>query len=134
MIVVDTSALIAIMRKEPEREVFVRAIREDGDAVISVASILETTMVASRALQRGSQDAVAAFVRDMALRPLPVTLAQVELAQAAFFQHGKGQGGRAQLNFGDCLVYGLAKWLDAPLLFKGDDFAKTDVRFVVSSQ
>jgi ribonuclease VapC len=133
MIVVDTSALIAIMRKEPERDAFVQAIRNDGEPIISVASILETTMVASRALQRGARDAVDAFVLNLALRPLPVTLGQIEVAQAAFFEYGKGQGGRAQLNFGNCMVYGLAKWLNVPVLIKGGDFANTDIVAAVAA-
>jgi ribonuclease VapC len=131
MIVVDTSALIAIMRKEPEREAFVQLIRADEAPMISVASVLEATLVASRALQRGAADAVNDFVDELGLRPVPVTLTQVRIAQKAFFDYGKGQGARSQLNFGDCLVYALARWTGARLLFKGEDFARTDLIFAV---
>jgi len=131
MIVVDTSALIAVIRKEPERESFLAIIRADEAPLISVVSILEATMVSSRALQRGASDAVNDFVAELALRPAPVTLEQIHIAQAAFFAHGKGQGARPQLNFGDCLVYALAKWAGARLLFKGDDFAHTDITAAV---
>jgi ribonuclease VapC len=130
MIVVDTSALIAIMRKEPERNRFVAAIRADEAPLISVVSILEATMVSTRALERGASDVVNEFVADLALRPAPVTLEQIHIAQRAFFDYGKGQGGRPQLNFGDCLVYALTKWAGARLLFKGDDFSHTDIATV----
>jgi ribonuclease VapC len=127
VIVVDTSALIAILRNEPERQQYLEVIADDDNPLISVVSILEATMVASRALQDGAADAVNAFVSELGLRAVPVTIGQVELAQAAFFAHGKGRGGKAQLNFGDCLVYGLAKWCDAPVLFKGVDFSGADI-------
>ena len=74
MIVVDTSALIAVMRREPEREAFLSLIRSDDAPIVSVVSILEATMVASRALQRGASDAVNDFVAELGLRPVPVTL------------------------------------------------------------
>ena len=134
MIVVDSSALIAIMRREAERERFVDAIRNGGLALISTASLLETTMVASRALQRGAADAIDRFIEELALTPVPVTHEQVRIAQGAFFRFGKGQGGRSQLNFGDCIVYGLARWADAALLFKGEDFRHTDVKLASASE
>jgi len=125
--IVETSALVAILREEPERPAFVAAIEGAGRRRISAASYLETAIVidASRTamLSRRFDD----YVRASGLVLEPVTEEQVRIAREAYRDFGKGSGHRAQLNFGDCFAYALAKITGEPLLFKGDDFIHTDV-------
>ena len=128
MIVVDSSALVAILLDEPEREVFARTISDADRAVISVANALEVVMVAvgkAGALGRQRAEIVisSAEVEVMALQPR-----DWQIAVDAFMRFGRGRGHSAKLNFGACMAYALAKSLDAPMLYKGNDFAKTDIR------
>jgi ribonuclease VapC len=128
LIVVDSSALVAIFLREPDRETLQQAIIDDGEAVISAATLLETSIV-FRTFRGGRlpDEALDAFVTET-LRVIDVDRSQVEIARAAHLRFGKGMGHPAQLNFGDCFSYALAKSLDIPLLYKGGDFAKTDIR------
>ena len=129
MIVVDTSALIAIATDEPEAQ-GISEYLESAQSAISVASIFETHMVLSRRWPH-----LASFTDRLVtlfeMSALDVTSRQVEIARAAFDRYGKGMGHPAQLTFGDCFAYALAKSLSAPLLFKGADFAKTDVKAAI---
>lgn len=131
MIVVDTSALIAIFRQEADAERFARCIGEDDQPCISAASVLETSMVL-KGLKRISAIQAEQWLDELldeaGMFVAPVTEAQSRIARDAHLQFGKGGGHPAQLNFGDCFAYALAKSLDAPLLFKGEDFARTDVK------
>lgn len=129
MIAVDTSALIAILREEPEADDFLRAIAQERRAVMSAASLLETSMVlAGRA--RGREDEAFRRIDDTVRRAriavVPLDGEQVYEARRAFREYGKGRHAAA-LNFGDCASYALAKTQGIPLLFKGEDFAKTDL-------
>jgi ribonuclease VapC len=129
VIVVDTSAIVAIFKGEPEAEEFA-AILSDADAVaISTATVLEASIVlrsVKNALEPG--DAwLDRFLAESNVRVEPVTTEQLEIARAAYRTLGKGTGHGAALNFGDCFSYALAKSLSVPLLYKGDDFARTDV-------
>lgn len=127
MIVVDTSALVAIMFREPERELFLRAIGTAAQCLISAGNHLETAIVLG---QRRGSDAVKdldTFIERAAIVTAEVSRAQIGLARAAYRSFGKGNH-PAALNFGDCFAYALAKDLDAPLLFKGNDFSQTDLR------
>lgn len=127
MIVVDTSALVAIVFAEPEREAFVGVIEESGKALISSVSVVEARMVVHG--RRGHRGVV---MLDDLLR-LPVFeavapgAAETDAAYAAFVAYGRGSGHSAGLNFGDVFSYALAKVHGLPLLFKGDDFAQTDI-------
>lgn len=124
--IVDTSALLAIVLGEPESPRFASAIVDAPSAGISVANFLEAAIVLERrgdALARGRLDPVTA---DLGLAFLPVTAAQMHRARAAFVRFGKGRH-PAGLNFGDCFAYALAEETGEPLLFKGDDFARTDI-------
>ena len=127
MIVVDTSALVAIAFAEPEREVFVRIIEGSGKALISTVSVVEARMVVNG--RRGHR---AVVMLDDLIR-LPVfdvaspSSTETDAAYAAFVAYGKGSGHPAGLNFGDVFSYALAKVRGLPLLFKGDDFAQTDI-------
>ncbi|MEO7223534.1 MAG: type II toxin-antitoxin system VapC family toxin [Devosia sp.] len=128
MIVVDTSVLIAMFAKEPDAPIFKSCIAADEDPVISAASLLETSIVL-RTLggRRSSDQELDGFVAEN-LRVVPVDHEQVQIARDAHLKYGKGMGHPAQLNFGDCFSYALAKVLDVPLLYKGGDFSKTDIK------
>ena len=124
--VIDTSALVAMLNDEPEAERFELAVESDPVRMMSTASYLETAIVIDTRfgepggreldlwLHRAGVDLVAAHVE------------QVDFARAAYRRYGKGRH-RAGLNYGDCFSYALAKISGEPLLFKGDDFAHTDI-------
>ena len=124
--VVDTSALIAILQDEPERRVFNEAIEAAETCAMSTASFLETSMIIeSRYGPDGTRDL------DLFISKARITFASVDADQAyvardAFRRYGKGRH-PAGLNFGDCFAYALAKLLDEPLLFKGNEFVLTDI-------
>jgi ribonuclease VapC len=119
--IVDTSALIAILRDEPEARDFAIAIAEADRRRISAANYLETAIVID-----GSRDPIASRRFDDLLREAeigiePVTAEQARVAREAYRDFGRGSGHAARLNFGDCFAYALAKTTGEPLLFKGDD-------------
>jgi ribonuclease VapC len=125
--IVDTSALIAILRDEQEAPIMAQAIEDAAERRISAANWLEAAVVID-----GSQDPVASRRFDELLDVariaiVPVTEAQARIARAAYRDFGKGSGHPAGLSFGDCFAYALAKDTGEPLLFKGRDFAHTDV-------
>jgi ribonuclease VapC len=125
--IIDTSALIAILRDEPEAIAFARAIEAAIARRISAANFLEAAIVIDL-----SKDPIASrrfddLVREACLTIEPVTEAQARIARDAYRDFGKGSGHPAQLNFGDCFAYALARVTGEPLLFKGRDFAYTDV-------
>jgi len=122
--VIDTSALIALIAGEPEAETFLEAITEAPSASLSAASYVEAGIVLERF------PAHAAILDDLLIELdidiVAVTATQARLAREAFRDFGKGRH-PAALNYGDCFSYALAKTIGEPLLFKGDDFARTDV-------
>lgn len=128
--VVDSSALVAIFLQEPEAARFARTIGEEARPIMSAANVLETSIVL-RALKRiapaDAESWLDEFLAAAAIDVAPVTRQQLTVARAAHARFGKGSGHAAQLNFGDCFAYALAISLGAPLLFKGDDFSRTDV-------
>lgn len=127
MIVIDSSALVAILRDEPERNAFIDAIVDHGQPCISAATYVEASMVVELRLgDRGGRE-IDVLIDDIGIATVPVDQAQARIAREAFRRFGKGRH-QAALNFGDCFVYALAKALDAPLLFKGNDFALTDLK------
>ena len=125
MMVIDTSALIAILSNEPERRVFNRRIAAAAETYISAATLLEARIVL---FARFGYQAVLAL--DAFLLRSGMTVVEVSplIADIAFRRFGKGTGHGAALNYGDCFSYALAKHLGAPLLFKGNDFSQTDIR------
>ena len=128
--ILDTSALIAVLYREPEAEHFARLILDADICRISVANYLELSMVVERQIGIEGMRHAETFLRRAAVVLDPVTVAPVELARQAFLDFGKGRH-RADLNFGDCFAYALAKATAEPLLFKGLDFSLTDVVCVV---
>lgn len=128
--IVDTSALVAILRLEDDGRLYERAIEQSPVNRISAGTFLEVSIVIDRArdplISRRLDEflAVAAFVVE------PVTESQARIAREAYRDFGKGSGHRAGLNYGDCFAYALARDLNEPLLFKGDDFVHTDIPYV----
>ena len=124
--VVDTSAVLAILLAEPEAADYAQHIEADPTPLISAASVFEAGIVLiSRHGSEARRD-LRDFIAQGGLQIEPVTAAQVELALDAYQHFGKGRHS-AGLNFGDCFAYALAKTTDQPLLFKGNDFAQMDI-------
>ena len=131
-IVVDTSAIIAILRNEPEKERFVDAILAASPRLMSAVSMQEAGMViAGRFGDAAAWEPLDALLARMGVEIVAHDGALAGLARTAFLRFGKGRHA-AGLNFGDCASYALAKATDVPLLFKGDDFGRTDVRIVAA--
>ena len=124
--IVDTSAMVAIFYGEPEAADFTKRIHGAASTRISVANYVELSMIIEKQLGPEGMIQVDAFFRRAAITIEPVTIDQGNLARQAFLDFGKGRH-KAGLNFGDCFAYALAKDLE-PLLFKGKDFAQTDIR------
>ncbi|MBI4322373.1 MAG: type II toxin-antitoxin system VapC family toxin [Chloroflexi bacterium] len=125
--IIDTSAVLAILRDEPEARSCAEAIAQATTRRISAASFLEAAIVTD-----ASHDPISSRRFDDLLKVAdivvePVTEEQARRGREAYRDFGKGSGHQAQLNFGDCFAYALAKVTGEPLLFKGDDFAQTDV-------
>ena len=125
--IVDTSALVAILYREPEARGFVERIHGADVCRISVANYVELSMVIESQLGPDGMRQAEAFFRRAGVVVEPVTVEHGELARQAFLDFGKGRH-KAGLNFGDCFAYALAKATGEALLFKGQDFASTDIR------
>ena len=130
--ILDTSALIAILRAEPEAAAFARAIEQAEVRRLSAVSFVEAAVVID-----GSRDPIASrrfdeLVQSAGLLIEPVTEAQARIAREAYRDFGRGSGHRAKLNFSDCFAYALARVTGEPLLFKGRDFAHTDIAAAAS--
>jgi ribonuclease VapC len=126
--VVDTSALVAIVNGEPEAGRF-HDLLLDHESVISCGTLIETLRVMQVGLGEPALGAIDQLIALYGTQPVPVDAEQVALAREGMLAYGKGRGAApAALNFGDLFAYALARQLRLPLLFKGDDFAATDVR------
>ena len=131
MIVIDTSALIAIFRLEAEADVLLKAIVAAEKRAMSALSVLEASMVMSgRSAGAGLLEPLDEFLLEAGIEILPFDAQQAWLAREAFLRFGKGRH-KAGLNLGDCASYAAAKARAAPLLYKGEDFRHTDVMAVV---
>ncbi len=131
MIVADTSALIAIVFDEPERAQFLDIVRSADRTLVSVVSVVEARMVVhGRKGQRGVI-LLDDILRQPAFELISPEVREMEIAYEAFVTYGRGSGHPAALNFGDVFSYASAKWRGVPLLFKGDDFARTDLESAV---
>ena len=125
--VIDTSAVVAILRQESGAESLLRRLTAAGSRRISAASLLETAIVLEgKSGERGGEQ-LDLFLARAQIEVAPVTVEQVRIARRAWRRYGKGSGHAAQLNFGDCFSYALARSLGEELLYKGADFAHTDV-------
>jgi ribonuclease VapC len=125
-VIVDTSAVLAILLGEPEAERFAGLILAEPSR-LSAASYVEIALRIDLLRDPARSAAVDALIHELRLEIVPVTVEQARLARQANQRFGRGSGAAARLNFGDCLIYALAKQTGESLLFKGDDFIHTDV-------
>ncbi|MBL8568840.1 MAG: type II toxin-antitoxin system VapC family toxin [Phreatobacter sp.] len=123
MMVVDTSALMAIALNEPAANACSAALEHSDDCLISAATVAEAMIVAAR---RNVTDEMEALIGELGIEVVPVSVATARAVAAAYGQWGKGVH-PAGLNFGDCFAYALARERGCPLLFVGDDFSRTDI-------
>lgn len=128
--VLDTSALLAILFAEPEADAMVRAVASDTRRLVGAPTLVEASVV-SRAKKGGAGEvALDALLERLQVEAVPMSVAAARLARLAYARFGRGVGEPAVLNYGDCLAYGVAMAEREPLLFKGDDFTRTDVEVV----
>ena len=127
--VIDTSAIIAILSNEPDATQLAGAIAAADSRFMSAASLLESAIVIESRYGPSGGQKLDELIATAEIQIEPVTVDQVSIARTAFRTYGKGRH-PAGLNFGDCFAYALAKSKEAPLLFKGDDFSRTDIKAV----
>jgi len=124
--IIDTSALIALLEQESEAERIAHALAATSERMLSAANLVETGIVIQ--VRRGDDGArdLDLLLAKLRIETVAVTANHAAIARKAFRRYGRGRRA-ANLNFGDCFAYALAKDKSAPLLFKGDDFARTDL-------
>jgi ribonuclease VapC len=125
-LVLDTSALIAYLKDEPEAGRLEKAMRVAQSLFLSAASLVEAGIVVERLRGEPGARELDRLVQRLRIQVMPVTADHAEFARSAFRRFGKGRH-PARLNFGDCFSYALARALGEPLLFVGNDFTQTDV-------
>ena len=126
--IVDTSAVVAIVLGEPERPSYIASITRARRRLMSAASYVELGIVIDSRRDPVLSRSLDRLLAALEIEVVPVTAAQAVIARAAHHDFGRGSGHPARLNLGDCFAYALAKDTDEPLLWKGDDFGHTDVR------
>ena len=128
---IDASAIVAILTREPGADALVAALERARDPITSPVAFFEAALGICRK-RRASVEEAQEDVRELlhvtGIRTMPITEKETEIALAAFAHYGRGRGHPARLNLGDCFAYAMAKSYQATLLFKGDDFDKTDIR------
>ncbi len=127
MIVIDSSAIVAVFLKEPGFAQLLGVMRDSHRPHVSAANLLEVLMVLDGCSGTDNRGLMQRWLDRLDIAIEPVTARQVWLAHDAFRRFGRGFH-PAHLNYGDCFAYALARELDMPLLFKGDDFPLTDIR------
>jgi ribonuclease VapC len=125
--VIDSSALVALLLGEPETARFVTAIAGASSRSVSAPSYVETAIVMVTRSGQEAQQKLDQLLSDLGIEVIPFTRDQAQLAVAAFRQFGRGTGHPAALNYGDCFSYALAKFRGEAILFKGNDFSQTDL-------
>ena len=125
--IIDSSVLIAILSAEADSEKYEAAMDEDSIRMASAATVLEAAIVVENRLGEAGGRELDILLYRVPIQIVDVTAEQIEVARYAYRKYGKGRHG-AGLNFGDCFSYALSKVSGEPLLFKGEDFAKTDVQ------
>jgi len=128
MIVVDSSPLIAILFDEPECQAFRDIVTSGERCAVSAVNVHETATVLRVRSGAAAVERLWRLIEDTEMEIAPFDAVQARAAAAAFDRYGKGIDPRARLNLGDCAAYAMAKTLNAPLLFKGDDFTHTDLQ------
>jgi ribonuclease VapC len=127
---VDASAIMAILTREREADAFAEAIEASSTALTSPIAVFEATIGLCRTRHASVEEAAAdveEFLRITGARCVPISIEDGRAALAAFARYGKGRGHPARLNLGDCFAYAMARNQGLPLLFKGNDFSKTDI-------
>ena len=124
--IVDSSALLAVLYREQDAERYEKAIASAAHPRMSFANVLETSIVLESRGGAAAGGELDLFLRDAEIELMPVTIEHLEAARRAWRRFGKGNH-QASLNFGDCFAYALADLMDEPLLFKGEDFGHTDI-------
>jgi ribonuclease VapC len=127
-VIIDSSALVAIVAWEPDGQAFAEAITSAESRTMSAATLVETYMVVDGRGDMAGSRRLDNLLSGMDIQVAPFTAEQARIAREAFRDFGRGSGHRARLNLGDCFSYALAKDTGEPLLYKGDDFGHTDVR------
>ncbi len=128
--IIDTSAIVAILRGEPSADLHARMIATAGIARISAATYVELGIVVDGARDAVVSGALDSFLDEAGIRVESMTASQARLARMAHQRFGRGSGHPARLNMGDCFSYALARELGEPLLFEGGDFTLTDIEIV----
>lgn len=129
--IIDSSAIVAIVRGEPEAEPFLAAIKKQSSAEMSAGNYLETGIVIDSDRDAMLSAGLDHLLVQLGIEVVPITPHHARLARQAYRDFGKGSGHPAKLNFGDCLAYALAMERGEPLLYKGDDFAHAGLAPVV---
>ena len=124
--IVDSSAVLAVLYREPDAERYERVIAESPNCRMSVANMLEASIVLEGRGGTAAGHELDVFLQSAAIELAPVTVEHAEAARRAWRRFGKGNH-PAALNFGDCFAYALANVTGEPLLFKGEDFSQTDI-------
>jgi ribonuclease VapC len=132
--IVDTSALVAILRDEPESLAFAKTLDEADTLRISAATYLEMSIVIDSRGDPVLSREIDELIEKFSIMIEPVTAEQARIARQAYRDYGKGSGHRAGLNFGDCLSYALARDKRELMLYKGDDFGHTDIRSAIEQR
>lgn len=126
--IIDASAVIAILKREPEHAAFSALLETTPDLKMSAATYFETSIVVDSLKNPLASRAFDDLIERSHISIEPLTAEQAHIARQAYRVYGKGSGHPAQLNFGDCFSYALAREKREPILFKGDDFGHTDLR------
>lgn len=124
--IIDTSALVAILDQEPEADRIVRAITAESDRMLSAANLVEAGIVMQARRDDEESRDLDLLLAKLKIEIIPFTAKQAEIARKAFRRHGRGRHG-AKLGLGGCFAYALAHDEQSPLLFKGDDFGQTEL-------
>jgi ribonuclease VapC len=130
VIVVDASAIVAIITREPGADALTQALEHASEITTSPVAVYEATLGLVRILRRSVEDAevdVMEFLRLARIAIQPIQPETAHVALEAFARYGRGRGHPAGLNLGDCFIYAQAKAAGASLLYKGDDFSRTDI-------
>jgi ribonuclease VapC len=127
--IIDSSALVAILRREPEASAFIAAVEAADSRRLSVATFVETSIIIEGKLGAAGILDLDRFISTARIELVNLDVSQAHEARAAFSRFGRGRH-RAGLNYGDCFAYGLAKYLGESLLCKGNHFALTDASLV----
>ena len=126
--IIDSSAIMAILLGEPEREAFLTVLTRAQTRIMSAGTWIELAAVMTRGQGRLLPiDDLDVLISTFSIRIVPVTEEQGRIGHQAYRRYGIGTGSPAKLNFGDCFAYALARETGEPLLFKGNDFAQTDI-------